>query len=61
MSTTLDQGNYKNEFLKYQTSSVDDDGNPVGKPDATGEPLKMANKLSSEKASIIISTLATLA
>lgn len=60
MSTTLAEGNYKNEFLKYQASDVDDEGNPVGKPDAKGEPLKMENKLSGEKAGIKISTLATL-
>lgn len=61
MSTTLTEGNYKNKFLKYQTSSVDDEGNPVGKPDATTEPLSMYNKLSGENAGINISTLVTLA
>lgn len=59
MSTTLDEeGNYKNEFLKYQTSS-EVEGSPVGKPDATGEPEKMATKLTG--AGINISTLVTLA
>ena len=61
MSTTLTEGNYKNNFLKYQTSSEDDEGNPVGKPDATGEPKTMHDKLASESAGIKISTLVTLA
>ena len=60
MSTTLEGSDYKNEFLKYQEPGVDDEGNPVGKPDAKGEPLKMENKLKSENPRIDISTLATL-
>lgn len=59
MSTTLEGSDYKNEFLKYQDPGVDGEGNPVGKPDAKGEPLTMAGKLTG--AGIKISTLATLA
>lgn len=57
MSTTLTEGNYKNEFLKYKAPSGDDD--PFGKPDKTGEPLTMENNL--KDARIDISTVATLA
>ena len=60
MSTTLTQGNYRNEFLKYQTSSGDGP-NSVGKPNASGEPEFMRDKLASEHARIDISTVATLA
>lgn len=61
MSTTLtDGGDYENKFLKYQASAGNGDSS-VGKPDATGEPLIMANKLTGENACIEISTLATLA
>ena len=60
MSTTLTEGNYKNEFLKYQASSGNGE-NSVGKPDATGEPKIMHDKLAGESAGIKISTLVTLA
>ena len=58
MKTTLTEGNYKNEFLKYKDSSGDGESS-AGKPDDTGEPEIMANKLTD--AGIKISTLATLA
>ena len=57
MSTTLTEGNYRNEFLKYKAPLNDDD--PFGKPDKTGEPLSMDNNL--QDARIDITTVATLA
>lgn len=66
MSTTLEGKNYKNKFLKYQSSldedgspAVDEEGSPVGKPDAKGEPAKMETALSG--AGIKVTTVATLA
>lgn len=58
MSTKLTEGNYKNEFLKYK-DSLGDGESSTGKPNATGEPEIMADKLTG--AGIRISTLATLA
>ena len=47
--TTIVGNDYKNELLKYKTSSGDQDElevtPPTGKPNATGEPEKMKNAL----------------